>query len=162
MPVSQVPPPWKGSLKRDRFEGAEAKKASMLTDRAPVVRRHFNYSSRRPLQGRKGHPGLQQGQHVAGQELRREREQSYRPRWLPSVGVRAHGFHSQGTFGGEQDPVPCVSSPSPPCLSAPGTPVTQLRTACRPGQAAGGDAAGGVAPAMGVARWGRGQQVANR
>lgn len=63
------------SRERGRFEGAEAKKASMLTDRAPVVRRHYNYSGRRPLQGRKGHPGLQQGQHVAGKELRRETEQ---------------------------------------------------------------------------------------
>lgn len=63
MPASQVPSARRGSLERGRFEGAEA---SVLTDRAPVVRRHFNYSGRWPLQGREGHPGLQQSQHVAG------------------------------------------------------------------------------------------------
>lgn len=70
MPVSQVPSPRKGSLERDRFEGAESQKG-LDAHRAPIVRRHFD-SGRRPLQGRERHPGLQQGQHVAGKELEGE------------------------------------------------------------------------------------------
>lgn len=79
----------KRGLERARFEGAEAKKASVLTDKAPVVRGHFNYSGRRPLLGREGHPGLQQGQDVAGKELWGDRTQHGTQRWPPSVGVRA-------------------------------------------------------------------------
>lgn len=110
MPVSQGPPPRKGSLESGRFEGAEAKKASMLTNRVSVTGSHFNDSGGRPLRRRKGHPGLQQGQHVARKELRGGN--SYHPRWLPSVGVRAQGFPSQGTFGGEQAPVPFPPVPA--------------------------------------------------
>lgn len=139
MPVSQGPPPRKGSLESGRFEGAEAEKASMLTDRVSVTGSHFNDSGGRPLQRRKGHPGLQQGQHVARKELRGGN--SYHPRWLPSVGVRAQGLPSQGTFGGEQAPVPGVSSPSRPRLSAGGHTSYTTRDSMHTRQAAGGGAA---------------------
>lgn len=76
-------------LERACFEGAEAKKASVLTDKAPVVRGHFNYLGRRPLLGREGHPGFQQGQDIAGKELQGERTQHGTQRWPRSVSVRA-------------------------------------------------------------------------
>lgn len=85
-----------------RFEGAQDKNASMLTDRAPVVCCHFICSGRRPLQGRKGHPGLQQGQHVAGKELRRERERSYHQHWPRGVGVALVGSTPRAPLAGHR------------------------------------------------------------
>lgn len=78
----------------------------------------FNYSGRWPLQGREGHPGLQQGQHVAGKGLHGEREQRGPQCWPSGVRVRAPGLHSQGASGGERGTLPLRVSPAPRRVSA--------------------------------------------
>lgn len=131
---------WRGTASKAR----RPKRRRCSQNWAPDVRRHFNFSGRRPLQGQEGHRGLQQGQYVAGKELEETGDSvvlSVRP---PSLGVSARELRSQG---GPQCP-----PPFPRRSGALRTPTVSLQRASRRGRAAGGGAPRGADPRS--VRWG--------
>lgn len=147
MPVSPVPSFRKGSLERDRFEGAEAKKASVLTElgaRCPPSLQLLRPAATPGARGASRSP--------AGPVHRRERAggdkgQRGPQRGAAELGVRARELRSQGGLRRPQCP-----PPSPGRSGAPRTPTVSLQRASRRGRAAGGGAPRGADPRS--VRWG--------
>lgn len=128
---------WRGTAPKAR----RPKRRRCSQNWAPDVRRHFNFSGRRPLQGQEGHRGLQQGQYVAGKELEETGDSvvlSVRP---PSLGVRARELRSQGGLRRPQCP-----PPSPRRSGAPHTPTVLLQRGSRRAGPPVGEPHGGWSP----------------
>lgn len=121
MPVSPVPSFRKGSLERGRFGGAEAKKASVLTElgaRCPPSLQLLRPAATPGARGASRSP--------AGPVRRREgaggdRGQRGPQRGAAELGVRARELRSQGAFGVPSVPLPPLAARAPracqPCRS---------------------------------------------
>lgn len=131
LPGSPVPSSRKGSLLRNHFEGAEAKRASVLIETASVVRCHLGSSCSHS----RGERGIQVSSRASTSPGRSCSERRNRAALSTGDLVRVSAFVGSTLRGplARGDPVPCVAFPCPRLLAP---------WAYYGGQAAGGERQG--------------------